>query len=146
MNTVVVPVIINQPNSAPSKYQTFFETSEGISVEVIVKTHNKVIADTIEANMVQAMGWKIVDQPSTDANSRGEAAIFAGLSVLFGLGLFWILGMVAIIVGHMGAFYSFNESLDAMSMLVRMVVYAFAGAIVVVPATAAIMWKPVSTE
>jgi len=118
----VGPVIMpgGSTESKPSEYKSYFETPEGVRVDVIAHTDNNATADRFEDELAQRMGWKVVEAPETNGpKGIGEKLLEAWLVAVVVPFMLGLCGMLILITANIADLVSFREMQYLASSMTR---------------------------
>jgi hypothetical protein len=102
-NGQIGPVMTLEP-SAPTEYDGFFSTPEGVLIKLNMQTGNKALADQYCVDVAKAMQWQICDRPTaagslfSDLLTVWSAAFIAAIVIPI---LMLMTGMVFKSAGYM---------------------------------------------
>ena len=120
MTTMIIP-----SSSAPSSYDSHFVTPEGINVGVTFNTDNKAIADRLEDEIAQKMGWKILEEAPEGPETLGSKITTAWLLAVLIPVVVGVLAFFGALLLNMGNYIEFRTIDDVIKYCVRGGLWSF---------------------
>lgn len=127
MTTMLIPGVSAAPE--PSTYESHLETPEGVHVELIYHTNNKVMADRYSDEVAQKSGWKVLENPPEEPEEPA--------SLLVDLFMGWVIVFVIIfflaMLTMLGSTMFYAADFISRQLSDEVIKYTFAASIIAFP-------------